>query len=154
MTQFYRIEIYYNVASMWTLEVIGLRWTMRWISTWPISMKPAFRLTLRLKRIWSRKSSKEGVSEGFTTRSFSRPCLEQEEQYEVFKCGWFRLISSAPVLEELDGQSDIQIGGSLIQFGMLNITCKSQKSILMVVRFSSNNLLVCIIAHKASRLLR
>jgi hypothetical protein len=34
MIQFYRIEIYYNVASMWTLEVhvtgIRLRWTMRW----------------------------------------------------------------------------------------------------------------------------
>lgn len=50
--------------------------------TWPIPMKPAFRLILRLERIGSRKSSEEeGVSEESTTRSFGCPCLEQEEQH-------------------------------------------------------------------------
>lgn len=83
-----------------------LRWTTRWISTSSIPMKPAFRLMLRLKRIRSRKNSQEGVSEGSATRSFRRPCLKQEEQHEYSNVAGF---DSAPILEELDGQSDIQI---------------------------------------------
>jgi hypothetical protein len=49
--------------------------------------------------------------------------------------------------------SQISRLGSSTQLGMLNITCGSQKSAFKVMRFSSNSLLVRIVAREALRLL-